>query len=164
MSKYKSASDYVAEFRKDPDNNRLFLEHEIAVALSDLFLKRREEAGLTQADLAQRVGRTQPYIAKLEAGAYDRCSIGTLRTFARALGFEINLAQFLVPIAAPEFTGKVTIDARLERELSEDEDQTSEEFLAELRDLFFAQSGDEPIVTQRSVPLSCDARSENVAA
>jgi len=60
----------------------------------------RENAGLTQTALAETLGFTQGYIAKLENGAYDRCGIGTLRTFALALGYDIDLENLFKPVVA----------------------------------------------------------------
>jgi HTH-type transcriptional regulator/antitoxin HipB len=48
----------------------------------------RERADLTQAELAARIGSTQPAVARLEAGG--SCpSFAALRRIAAALGFEL---------------------------------------------------------------------------
>ncbi len=99
MAEHRSAQDELAEFLRDPENARRFAESEISLALTRLFTQLRKDAKLTQAQLAGRVGRHQAYVAKLEGGAYDRCSLPTLRTFARALGWDIDVRQMLRPIA-----------------------------------------------------------------
>jgi predicted transcriptional regulator len=48
----------------------------------------REHLGLTQADLAARIGSTQPAIARLEAGGVTP-NLDTLRRIAEALGLEL---------------------------------------------------------------------------
>ncbi len=48
----------------------------------------RERAGLTQAELAERMGTTQPTVARLEAGGVTP-SLDTLRRAAEALGLEL---------------------------------------------------------------------------
>jgi transcriptional regulator with XRE-family HTH domain len=48
----------------------------------------RERCGITQAELASRIGSTQPAIARLEAGG-STPSLGTLRRIAAALGLEL---------------------------------------------------------------------------
>ena len=48
----------------------------------------RERVGLTQAELAARIGSTQPAVARLEAGG-STPSLRTLRRIAAALGFEL---------------------------------------------------------------------------
>ena len=45
----------------------------------------REEHGLSQRELAERIGSTQPAIARLEAGGVSP-SLGTLERIAEALG------------------------------------------------------------------------------
>jgi ribosome-binding protein aMBF1 (putative translation factor) len=48
----------------------------------------REARGLTQAELAERMGTTQPTVARLEAGAVTP-SLDTLHRAAVALGLEL---------------------------------------------------------------------------
>ena len=48
----------------------------------------RERLGLTQAELAQRMGTTQPTVARLEAGGVTP-SLDTLHRAADALGLEL---------------------------------------------------------------------------
>jgi len=48
----------------------------------------REQLGLTQAELATRIGSTQPAIARLEGGGVMP-SLVTLRRIAAALGLEL---------------------------------------------------------------------------
>ena len=70
-------------------------------------LKARMEAGLTQAEVARRMGTQTPAIARLEAGGGNKRhspSISTLRRYARAVGcqLEIRLVQTLVKSKAKE--------------------------------------------------------------
>lgn len=61
-------------------------------ALLDGFLKARAAAGLSQAEIAQRMGTTQSAIARLESGyGKPSPSLATLRKYARALGYRLNL-------------------------------------------------------------------------
>jgi transcriptional regulator with XRE-family HTH domain len=61
-------------------------------AFLDEVLKARSEAGLTQAEVAQRVGTTQSAIARLESGARKHSpSIATLQRYARALGYRLEV-------------------------------------------------------------------------
>ena len=60
--------------------------------LLDEFLKARSAAGLTQAELAERIGTTQSAIARLESGRGSHSpSLATLQKYARALGCRIEL-------------------------------------------------------------------------
>ena len=54
-------------------------------ALLDALLRARQEAGLTQAQVAERMGTTQAVIARLESGRV-KPSTRTLERFARATG------------------------------------------------------------------------------
>ena len=72
------------------------LEEEFA--LFDELLKARMNAGLTQAEVADRMGTKTPAVARLEAGGGNKQhspSITTLRKYATAVGchVEIRLVQ-----------------------------------------------------------------------
>lgn len=61
-------------------------------AFFDEILKARVEAGLTQAEVAQRVGTTQSAIARLESAAPKHSpSIATLQKYAKALGYRVQI-------------------------------------------------------------------------
>lgn len=58
----------------------------------DEILKARVAAGVTQAEVAARVGTTQSAIARLESGARRHSpSVATLQKYARALGYRVEL-------------------------------------------------------------------------
>jgi DNA-binding XRE family transcriptional regulator len=61
-------------------------------ALLDLLLKARHEAGLTQAQVAERMGTQPPAVARLEralATGKHSPSLATLRKYAQACGKEL---------------------------------------------------------------------------
>lgn len=61
-------------------------------ALLDEFLKARAAAGITQAEVAERIGTTQSAIARLESGSGKHSpSLATLRKYANALGCRLEL-------------------------------------------------------------------------
>jgi DNA-binding XRE family transcriptional regulator len=63
-------------------------------ALLDLLLKARHEAGLTQAQVAERMGTQPPAVARLEralATGKHSPSLATLRKYAQACGKELVL-------------------------------------------------------------------------
>ncbi len=58
----------------------------------DEVLKARAASGLTQAELAARVGTTQSAIARLESGTPKHSpSIVTLQRYARAMGYRVQV-------------------------------------------------------------------------
>lgn len=68
------------------------LEEEFA--LFDELLKARMHSGLTQAQVADRMGTKPPAVARLEAGGGSRKhspSISTLRRYAKAVGCQLEI-------------------------------------------------------------------------
>src|SRR5947209_11756299 len=63
-------------------------------ALLDELLKARRRAGLTQAEVAVRMGTKSPAVARLEAGGGSRQhspSVATLRKYAQAVGCRLEI-------------------------------------------------------------------------
>ena len=61
-------------------------------AFLDEVLKARAESGLTQAEVAERVGTTQSAIARLESAEPKHSpSIATLQKYAKALGYTVQV-------------------------------------------------------------------------
>lgn len=63
-------------------------------ALLDELLRARQRAGLTQAEVAARMGTKPPAVARLEAGGGSRRhspSIATLRRYAEAVGCRLEI-------------------------------------------------------------------------
>src|SRR5215469_18589283 len=67
-------------------------------ALLDELLKARRRAGLTQAEVAARMGTKTPAVARLEAGGGSQQhspSVATLRKYARAVGCRLEIRLLL---------------------------------------------------------------------
>lgn len=61
-------------------------------ALLDVFLKARAAQGLTQAQLAEKIGTTQSAVARMESGPGKHSpSLATLSKYAEALGCRLEL-------------------------------------------------------------------------
>lgn len=71
-------------FRQEHDA----LEPEFAVARQ--LIEARTRAGLTQQELADRMGTTQPVIARLESGR-QKPTTKTLERFAKATGSKVEI-------------------------------------------------------------------------
>lgn len=68
---------------------------------AELIRSTRKSAGLTQAQLGQRLGVSQPAVARLEA-AGDGIAVDTLRRTLRALGRSLDLSAADPPSSVDE--------------------------------------------------------------
>jgi len=79
------------ELLRDPETrfyyNALKIQREVGQALAHA----RETAGLTQAEVAERAGTTQPAIARLEAGRGGVPSLDLLNRVASAVGLRLTV-------------------------------------------------------------------------
>jgi len=95
MSKSKSktipAAEMFARWQKDTTYVEAFdaLREEYAIAAA--LIAARTQAGLTQAQLADRMGTTQSAVARLESGR-ARPSTATLEKVAKATGTRLRLS------------------------------------------------------------------------
>ncbi len=60
-------------------------------ALIALLIKKREAAGLTQAELAAKLGEYQSFVARMESGQ-RRVDVVEFLKLAEVLGFDVNEA------------------------------------------------------------------------
>lgn len=90
--------EFVAKLLSDPKVKAEYDDMEDEFALFDEFLKARRHAGLTQAEVAARMGTKPPAVARIEAGGGSKKhspSIATLRRYAAAVGCKLKIE--LVP-------------------------------------------------------------------
>ena len=74
----------------------------------DEFLKARTAAGVTQAEVAERIGTTQSAVARLESGRGKHSpSIATLEKYAHALGCRLEL-RLVNEMSSRKVEGKTT--------------------------------------------------------
>ena len=78
------------QWMKDPafraEYDRLKPEYELALAL----IKARTKAGLTQAEVAKKMGTTQSVVARIEGGG-NPPNLKTLERYAEAVGRRIQV-------------------------------------------------------------------------
>jgi ribosome-binding protein aMBF1 (putative translation factor) len=85
-------SDYIrARMKRNPRFRRAYERYSRQADLAILVCKMREAAGLSQIQLAERVGTSQPTIARLENAEYTGHSLKVLEKIAAACGFELQL-------------------------------------------------------------------------
>lgn len=93
-----SHKDLREKMLQNLDVQKEFAKQEDEFSLFDQLIKARMEAGLTQAEVAERMGTKTPAVARLESGGGMKKhspSIFTLRRYAKAVGcnLEIKLVQ-----------------------------------------------------------------------
>jgi transcriptional regulator with XRE-family HTH domain len=79
---------------KRPAVKKAYSEQIEEFALLDELLKARRQAGLTQSEVAQRMGTQTPAVARLESGGGTRRhspSVATLRKYASAVGCRLEI-------------------------------------------------------------------------
>ena len=74
--------------------------------LLDEFLKARSEQGLTQAQVAEKIGTTQSAVARMESGRGKHSpSLATLSRYAEALGCKLEVKLIRGPGKIVNLTG-----------------------------------------------------------
>lgn len=106
--------DFKARALARPDVRREYegLKEEFEVL--DEILKARAEVGLTQAELAARIGTTQSAVARLETAMGKHSpSIGTLKRYASALGYrlQVRLVKEQGLSTVEEMTHRMPVDS-----------------------------------------------------
>jgi|ERR1700728_2447652 ribosome-binding protein aMBF1 (putative translation factor) len=83
-------SDMHKKWMKEPTYRRAFqaLEDEFAVAKA--VIAARNRAGLTQTELARKMGTTQPVVARMESGRVQP-SLQSLQRLAKATGSRLMI-------------------------------------------------------------------------
>ena len=78
------------QMRDNPENKAAYdaLEQEFAIA--NALIQARSEAGMTQKDVAEKLGVSQPAVARMESG--KNISIKAIARYAKAVGRPINLS------------------------------------------------------------------------
>jgi ribosome-binding protein aMBF1 (putative translation factor) len=89
--KFISAKVLFDEWRKDPEFVREYDALEEEFALASAVIGARAHAGLTQEELAERMGISQSAIARLESGR-SRPSTTTLAKLAAATGTKLRVS------------------------------------------------------------------------
>ena len=93
---------YLERHLRDPEFARRYRRAGEAWDVALRIAALREKAGLSQKELAQRVGTTQQQISRLESTAYEGHSLAMLRRVARALDARVRVV--LEPIGRTKST------------------------------------------------------------
>ena len=90
----KTHDEMVANWMNDPKFKNEYDALDEEFNLFDAVLKARKRAGLTQAEIAARMGTKAPAVARIEAGGgskHHSPSIATLRRYADAVGCKLKI-------------------------------------------------------------------------
>lgn len=89
-----SYEEYRDTFLSDPTNRAIYREEAQKKELWLQLQEARYAAGLTQTELAERLGVSQAQVARLEKRGYDSYSLKSLLRYVHALGegFEVQIS------------------------------------------------------------------------
>ncbi len=90
----RSYEEYWAKQMADPEFRRIYAEEAAKKDLWFQLVDARQEMGLTQEQMAKRLGVSQAQVARIEKRGYDAHTLSTLRRYVVALGetFELVVA------------------------------------------------------------------------
>lgn len=96
MSGKKGTTDAVELLRRryvegDPDRLDSLQEERLHAKVARQIYALRKQAGLSQAELAERIGTTQSAVSRLEDADYEGHSLSMLRRVAHALGKSVDV-------------------------------------------------------------------------
>jgi len=81
----RTLKEHIAEHMKDPEFKKAWHDLDPEFELLESLLKAREKEGITQEELARRIGTKQSAISRLERGAFSKATVETLKKIAEAL-------------------------------------------------------------------------------
>ena len=79
-------------YKKDPGLKKRIEAGVERLRVIQQIIERREELGITQGELARRLGVSQPFISKIENDETSNLSLETLIKMAQALESEIEIS------------------------------------------------------------------------
>lgn len=77
---------YRSEFLSDPQHRAMYEEEAAKGELWLQLVEARMNAGLTQAQVAKRLGVSQAQVARVEKRGYESYTLNTLRKYVQAIG------------------------------------------------------------------------------
>lgn len=91
LKTFTTLDEWAAEQMKDPEFVKEYHKLDDEFALLEMLLKARQEAKMTQAQLAEKTGMKQAAIARLESGQANP-RFKTLNRVAKAFGKKVTFA------------------------------------------------------------------------
>jgi ribosome-binding protein aMBF1 (putative translation factor) len=81
----------LREDLKDPEFKRHYDDERQALKLAIKIAALREQKGLSQQELAKRMGTSQQAISRIESGEYEGFTLKTLEKIAEATGMKVKI-------------------------------------------------------------------------
>lgn len=81
----RTLQEHIAEKMKNPKFRKAWHDLDSEFELLESMINARERAGLTQDELAKKIGTKQPALSRLERGAFKKATVETLKKIADAL-------------------------------------------------------------------------------
>lgn len=85
----RTLKEHIAEKMASPVFKKAWHDLDTEFGLLESMIKARERAGLTQTELARRIGTKQPALSRLERGGFKKASVETLKKIANALDMKL---------------------------------------------------------------------------
>jgi len=85
----RTLKEYSAEQMKNPEFKRAWKDLDQEFMLLESMIRMREKAGITQKELAVKIGTKQPALSRLERGGFRKASVETLKKIADALDAQL---------------------------------------------------------------------------
>lgn len=87
----RAGKGWLEQKLANPTFRKGFEEEAQKLAIGEQLSRLRQEAGLTQAEVAKRIGTTASAISRYENAEYDRYELRTLQKIVRACGGRLQL-------------------------------------------------------------------------
>jgi ribosome-binding protein aMBF1 (putative translation factor) len=87
----RTLKTYIAEQMKDPEFRKAWDALDPEFQVLKAMIKARERTGISQAELARRIGTKQSVISRLERGAFSKATLETIKKVADALDMRLEL-------------------------------------------------------------------------
>jgi ribosome-binding protein aMBF1 (putative translation factor) len=85
----RTLEEHIAEQMKNPAFKKAWHDLDPEFELLESMIKAREKAGVTQKELAKRIGTKQPALSRLERGGFGKATVETLKKIADALDMRL---------------------------------------------------------------------------
>ncbi len=87
----RTLKDYIADQMKSPEFKKAWDDLDPEFHVLKAMIKAREKSGISQAELARRLGTKQSVVSRLERGAFSKASLETIKKVADALDMRLEL-------------------------------------------------------------------------